>query len=108
MAVVNKDTIMERLRENFNDNDSDDVLGLLEDVTDTLNDYQSRLEENGDWKERYEQNDREWRQKYKDRFFNNDPEPDPEPEPDKDPEPEPDKDPEQATPTTFEELFHFE
>lgn len=102
MAVVNKDTIMERLRENFNDNDSDDVLGLLEDVTDTLNDYQSRLEENGNWKERYEQNDREWRQKYKDRFFNNDPEPDPEPEP------EPDKDPEQATPTTFEELFHFE
>lgn len=102
MAVVNKDTIMERLRENFNDNDSDDVLGLLEDVTDTLNDYQSRLEENGNWKERYEQNDREWRQKYKDRFFNNDPEPDP------DPEPEPDKDPEQATPTTFEELFHFE
>lgn len=100
MAVVNKDTIMERLRENFNDNDSDDVLGLLEDVTDTLNDYQSRLEENGDWKERYEQNDREWRQKYKDRFFNNDPEPDP--------EPEPDKEPEQATPTTFEELFHFE
>ena len=100
MAVVNKDTIMERLRENFNDNDSDDVLGLLEDVTDTLNDYQSRLEENGDWKERYEQNDREWRQKYKDRFFNNDPEPDP--------EAEPDKDPEQATPTTFEELFHFE
>lgn len=101
MAVVNKDTIMERLRENFNDNDSDDVLGLLEDVTDTLNDYQSRLEENGDWKERYEQNDREWRQKYKDRFFNNEPEPDP--------EPEPDKDPEQATPTTtFEELFHFE
>lgn len=94
MAVVNKDTIMERLRENFNDNDSDDVLGLLEDVTDTLNDYQSRLEENGDWKERYEQNDREWRQKYKDRFFNNEPEPDPEPEP--------------ATPTTFEELFHFE
>lgn len=100
MAVVNKDTIMERLRENFNDNDSDDVLGLLEDVTDTLNDYQSRLEENGDWKERYEQNDREWRQKYKDRFFNNEPEPDP--------EPEPDKDPEQAKPTTFEELFHFE
>lgn len=100
MAVVNKDTIMERLRENFNDNNSDDVLGLLEDVTDTLNDYQSRLEENGDWKERYEQNDREWRQKYKDRFFNNDPEPDP--------EPEPDKEPEQATPTTFEELFHFE
>lgn len=100
MAVVNKDTIMERLRENFNDNDSDDVIGLLEDVTDTLNDYQSRLEENGDWKERYEQNDREWRQKYKDRFFNNDPEPDP--------DPEPDKDPEQATPTTFEELFHFE
>lgn len=100
MAVVNKDTIMERLRENFNDNDSDDVLGLLEDVTDTLNDYQSRLEENGDWKERYEQNDREWRQKYKDRFFNNDPDPDP--------EPEPDKDPEQAKPTTFEELFHFE
>lgn len=100
MAVVNKDTIMERLRENFNDNDSDDVLGLLEDVTDTLNDYQSRLEENGDWKERYEQNDREWRQKYKDRFFNNEPEPDP--------EPEPDKDPEQERPTTFEELFHFE
>lgn len=100
MAVVNKDTIMERLRENFNDNDSDDVLGLLEDVSDTLNDYQSRLEENGDWKERYEQNDREWRQKYKDRFFNNDPEPDS--------EPEPDKDPEQATPTTFDELFHFE
>ena len=99
MAVVNKDTIMERLRENFNDNDSDDVLGLLEDVTDTLNDYQSRLEENGDWKERYEQNDREWRQKYKDRFFFFFFEPDP--------EPEFNKDPEEATPTSFEELYHI-
>ena len=47
---------------------SDESLQLIEDVSDTINDYEDRAKE--DWKAKYEANDKTWREKYRDRFFN--------------------------------------
>ena len=67
MAVIGRDEIMNRIKARIGEDTSDDAIKLVEDLSDTLNDYESRLGE--DWKSKYEVNDREWRQKYRDRFF---------------------------------------
>lgn len=67
MAVIGRDEIMNRIKARIGEDTSDDAIKLVEDLSDTLNDYESRLGE--DWKSKYEANDREWRQKYRDRFF---------------------------------------
>lgn len=54
------------------EDNSDEAIGLLEDITDTLNDYEERTADNTNWKERYEANDKEWRDKYKERFMSGD------------------------------------
>lgn len=49
------------------DSPSDAGLALLEDLTDTMGDLTS----NGsaaDWKQKYEENDRNWRKRYAERF----------------------------------------
>lgn len=61
---------------------SDESLQLIEDVSDTITDYEDRAKE--DWKAKYEENDKTWREKYRDRFFNGKPESEPEDEPDDD------------------------
>lgn len=59
---------------------SDESLQLIEDVSDTINDYEDRAKD--DWKAKYEANDKTWREKYRDRFFNGKPESESEDEPD--------------------------
>lgn len=67
MAVRGRDEILAALRSRIGDDTSDDALSLIEDFSDTFNDYEARVGE--DWKSKYEENDRTWRQKYRDRFF---------------------------------------
>lgn len=67
MAVRGRDEMLAALRSRIGDDTSDDALTLIEDFTDTLSDYESRVGD--DWKSKYEENDRTWRQKYRDRFF---------------------------------------
>lgn len=67
MAIRTREEILASLNERFNGDTSDEVLGLIEDVTDTLSDYERRSGE--DWKKKYEDNDAQWRQRYKDRFM---------------------------------------
>lgn len=97
MSVKSTDDILAQMGELFKDNTDDNVLGFIEDITDTMNDHESRLADSTDWKEKYEQNDAEWREKYKERFFG---------KTDKtlEEELEPEK-PESSRPKTFEELF---
>ena len=49
----------------------DNTLALIEDISDTYDDLTSKAKGDGkDWKAEAEKIDREWRQKYHDRFFN--------------------------------------
>lgn len=69
MAVRTKDEILELVRARVGDDNSDEVIEFIEDITDTLNDYEARLSDSTDWRAKYEENDAEWREKYKARFF---------------------------------------
>lgn len=61
---------MDILKTQFKGNTVDEVLSLLEDVSDTLDDLEVKAKGDGeDWKTKYEKNDAEWRQRYQDRFF---------------------------------------
>lgn len=77
MAIVTKSDLLKKINEIVGDNTSDAVVGLLEDVADTFDDAEKRAKGDGEnWKEKYEQNDAEWRKKYRDRFMQGSDEPD--------------------------------
>ena len=69
MAVKTIEELMESIRARLGDDQSDEAIALLEDISDTYDDMQSRTNGAEDWKKKYEENDAEWRQKYRDRFF---------------------------------------
>ena len=99
MSVRTKDEIMKFIKDRTQDDTSDETLAFIEDVNDTFNDYDSKLHDSTDWKQRYEDNDKQWREKYRDRFFsgddNNSAVNNPEPED------------EEEEPKTFTDLFTF-
>lgn len=92
MAVRTTEEILESIKTRVGDSTEDADLEFLEDVTDTLSDLKNKTESQEDWKTKYEENDKRWREKYRDRFF------------EKKEEIEEEKD-EPETPKTFEDLF---
>ena len=101
MAVKSKAEILEALKGRMGEELDDDSIAFLEDVTDTLDDYDTKIADKEDWKTKYEENDKEWRKKYTDRFFSGEPEGAPSGTPDVDP-PDPEG---EHTPMNFEDLF---
>lgn len=97
MAVKTREEILESFKTRLGENPDDESISFLEDVTDTLDDFEKRANGDGtDWKSKYEENDANWRKKYTERFFSVEPEPEPKPAP----KPEPDN-----TPRAFSDLF---
>lgn len=92
MAVCTPEEILESIKTRVGDSTEDADLKFLEDVTDTLSELKSKTENLEDWKTKYEENDKRWREKYRDRFFEKKEEIEEEKE-----EPE--------APKTFEDLF---
>lgn len=68
MAVKTRDEIMEAIRKRIGEDTSDEAISLLEDVTDTFADYETRVVDKTDWKTKYDEMDASWRKKYMDRF----------------------------------------
>lgn len=68
MAIISKEEIIKKVNDLLGDNSDDESLAFLENVTDTLSDYEKKISDSGDWKTRYEENDKEWRKKYRERF----------------------------------------
>lgn len=97
MAVKTRKEILESFRTRLGENPDDESISFLEDVTDTLDDFEKKANGDGtDWKSKYEENDANWRKKYTERFFSIEPEPNPKPRT----KPEPDD-----TKRTFSDLF---
>ena len=69
MAVRKINEILESYKELYSENDGEKDIEFLEDITDTLNDYETRVSDSTNWKEKYETNDAEWKKRYRDRFF---------------------------------------
>lgn len=71
--VKTTEEIMEQIKSRIGEDTSDEALGFLEDISDTLKDLDTRAKGDGtDWKQKYEDNDKEWRDKYRARFFSGD------------------------------------
>ena len=71
MAIRTIDEIMESVRTHVGDSTDDTALSLIEDINDTMNDLATKANSDTEnWKEKYEENDKMWRTKYRDRFFN--------------------------------------
>lgn len=67
--VRTKDELIKAVSEFIGENDADEAIAILEDVTDTLEDFEKRADGDGeDWKKKYEDNDKSWREKYRSRF----------------------------------------
>ena len=90
---------LEELLSDVGEGTDDNTLALLENIRDTYNDLSSKASDPENWKQKYEDNDKQWREKYREAFMKppvNEPttEPDPDPQPDK--------------PLRFEDLFKEE
>lgn len=62
--IKTKEELLATLKERIGDDTSDDAIAIIEDFSDTLNSYDTE-----NWKQKYEDNDKMWREKYKARFF---------------------------------------
>lgn len=98
MAVLGKEEFMKQLNDIVGDNISDEALSFLENASDTIEDLSKQVTEAGDWKKKFETNDANWRQKYRERFAQPSP-------PREEPDDPIDEDDEQTEELTFENLF---
>ena len=69
MAIITKQQILDAVKERFADDTTDETLTFIENLSDTLNDYENRTNDTTNWKSKFEENDKAWREKYKSRFF---------------------------------------
>ena len=99
MSIRSNEEIMTMLKDIIGESTDDNTLNFIEDVSDTLNHYSETAKDPTDWKQKYEDNDKEWREKYRNRFFS---------KPDNEPEPEPDPEPNKDKPMKYEDLFKVE
>lgn len=71
MAVVSKEALLDHIRGLIGEENagSDESISLFEDLSDTFEDLSAQVSRAGDYKKKYEENDAEWRKRYRDRFF---------------------------------------
>ena len=62
MAILKKEDFLKRIKEYVGEDTSDDAISFVQDVTETINDYESRGEDAAEVEKR-------WRKKYIDAFF---------------------------------------
>lgn len=73
MAVLNKADFMKLIKSRVGDDTSDEALKFIEDINDTYDDLEKKVNPNKktdeEWQKELEAKDNEWREKYKARFF---------------------------------------
>lgn len=70
MATLNREQYFEKLRTVIGDRSDPDSIQALEDLTDTYNALeQGNVGDGIDWKQKYEDNDKAWAERYRNRFM---------------------------------------
>lgn len=67
--IKTRDELMKWVEEKIGDDTSDEALAILEDFTDTFNNYEELVSDTVNWKQKYNELDETWRKKYRERFF---------------------------------------
>ena len=68
--VRSREDILNAIKERFADDTSDETIALIEDVSDTLDDYETKTNDTTDWKEKYETNLLRYTEHYPRKGFN--------------------------------------
>lgn len=66
MAKLSKDELIEKIKKYVGDRTDDETIEIIEDISDSID--SSDVDE---WKQKYEENDKMWRDKYISRFLAN-------------------------------------
>jgi hypothetical protein len=64
MAKLSKDELLEKVKKYIGDRNDDETLEIIEDISDSVDTTDA-----DEWKQKYEDNDKMWRDKYISRFF---------------------------------------
>ena len=64
MAKLSKDELIEKVKKYIGDRTDDETIEIIEDITDSIDSSDA-----DEWKRKYEENDKMWRDKYVSRFF---------------------------------------
>lgn len=64
MAKLSKDELLEKVRTYVGDRTDDETLEIIEDISDSVG-----SDDADKWRQKYEDNDKMWRDKYISRFF---------------------------------------
>lgn len=64
MAKLSKDELIEKVKNYVGDRTDDETIEIIEDITDSIDSSDA-----DEWKRKYEENDKMWRDKYISRFF---------------------------------------
>ena len=64
MAKLSKDELIEKVKKYVGDRKDDDTIEIIEDISDSIDSSEA-----DEWKKKYEENDKMWRDKYISRFF---------------------------------------
>lgn len=95
MAKLSKDELLEKVRTYVGDRTDDETLAIIEDISDSFDSSDA-----DEWRQKFEENDKMWRDKYISRFF--------EKNDDGIEDPTDEKDDEEKEYKTFEDLFEEE
>lgn len=95
MAKLSKDELLEKVRIYVGDRTDDETLAIIEDISDSFD-----SSDTDEWRQKFEENDKMWRDKYISRFF--------EKNDDGIEDPTDEKDDEEKEYKTFEDLFEEE
>lgn len=64
MAKLSKDELIEKVKKYVGDRTDDETIEIIEDITDSFD-----ASDADEWRRKYEENDKMWRDKYVSRFF---------------------------------------
>lgn len=73
MAILTKENLMELVKGRIGEDTSDEALKFIEDITDTITDFESKASGQTEWENKYN----DLASKYKERFFSSEDNPKP-------------------------------
>ena len=68
MAIKSMTELIESAKTIIGEDMSDEALSFMDDLSDTMNDFDTRTKDSTIWEEKYKENDADWRKRYMDRF----------------------------------------
>lgn len=68
--ILSREDLISAVRNIFGEDSTDEQISFIENLSDTVSDFEERITTSGDWKTKYEENDASWRKRYTERFIN--------------------------------------